>query len=249
MVFAILKKLPALTTCTILIVAGSSAVARATDFTLKATDQGWWSDTDQQTNGGPNYIVGSVVGSPSPLNYRNFFTFDLSSLTDRSITSAVLRLQRGQGAGDPIVQYGLFDVSTSTAALREQPISPLTNAPNRFNPIIFADLGSGTSYGTYNVSTSGNPTDLLAFGLNSEAVTDLNRSIGNSFSIGGTLINPNPQTNQYLFGFSGTYTADLEVTTEAVPEPIVFPGAMIALGLGTMLHRKSKAMQRSNAKR
>ncbi len=231
MVFAILKKLPALTVCTMLVVAGSSAIARAVDQTLTATDQGWWSDRDQTTDGGANYIVGSV----GQLNYRNFFTFDLSSVTGRSITSAVLRLQRAEGAGNPV--YGLFDVST--------PASVLSQKTNNPNPTIFADLGSGINYGTYTVNTSGNATDILAFPLDQNAVTDLNRSIGSSFSIGGALTNSSLQ-NQYLFGFSGASQAELEVTTEPIPEPIVLPGVLMAFGIGGVLHRKSKARQRSN---
>lgn len=236
MVFAILKTLPRLTACTMLIVASSSTIAHAIDLTLKATDEGWWSNNDQTTVGGTNYIVGSV----GELNYRNFFTFDLSSVSGQSITSAVLRLQRESAAGSSIIRYGLFDVSTPASSL---------NQSIKSDPTIFADLGSGTNYGTYDVSTSGNSTDILAFPLNQNAVTDLNRSIGNPFSIGGALINPPTQTNEYLFGSSGNYTAELQVTAEAVPEPIVLPGALIAFGMGTMLHRKSKAVQRSKSKR
>ena len=55
---------------------------------------------------------------------------------------------------------------------------------------IFNDLGSGTSYGSFVVSSVGSYSDILNFTLNGAALADLNAAIAHGdqfFSVGGTL--------------------------------------------------------------
>lgn len=119
---------------------------------------------------------------PTGDTFRNFFTFRLPRLErDERLVGATLRLTRLVGrAGSPVERFGLFDVSTSPQALG-------SSSPIGVNPSIFNDLGTGRSYGAYNVSTTGNPSDLLSFRLNQTAVNNINRSQRRLFSIGGSI--------------------------------------------------------------
>lgn len=143
-------------------------------------NQGWWSDNAVNGNGNNNYIVGSFGD-----HWNNFFAFDLSSVTG-TVLSADLQLKREFGSGTagfgPIIDvlYTLFDVSTSAADLLNKDASP--------NATIWADLGSGTSYGSFVETTGGAPTDVVSYGLNAAGLAALQGALGSEFfAIGGTL--------------------------------------------------------------
>jgi hypothetical protein len=95
-------------------------------------------------------------------------------------------LGRGSGESDQpdhIEQWGLFDVTTNAAALNTS-----TNAQVMIDA--FNDLGTGSSYGSFDVDveTTGNParlSEVLSFPLNAAALSDINASAGGYFSIGG----------------------------------------------------------------
>ena len=103
---------------------------------------------------------------------------------------------------------------------------------------IFADLGSGTSYGSFAVPLA--PTADTSLALDAASLTDITKSAGGFFSVGGTVENlpADPAQNEFLFGFSadaqGRGVAQvLTITTAprlaAVPE--ASPLALLALGL------------------
>lgn len=75
------------------------------------------------------------------------------------------------------------------------------NRNNEVNAAVFEDLGTGTSYGTFEVSGSGEPSDILSLPLNEAALADINAAAGGFFSIGGRLLGAEVQ--QFLFGDSG----------------------------------------------
>ena len=154
-------------------------------------NQGWWA---QNTSGiaTDNYIVGQLSAMRF---FRNFFTFDLSKLRG-TVTSAKLELRRfSSSPGNEATEtYELFDVSTDAATL---------NNNTGTNATIFADLGSGTSYGSFAVPISVFSLDeILTFPLNAAAVSDINTAAGGFFSIGGTLTSQDG--NDFLFGASGS---------------------------------------------
>jgi hypothetical protein len=181
-------------------------------------NQGWWSD--KFANNSPvndNYFTGFQSGG----EYRSFFSFDLSGISG-TVTSATLNLQRWDQTGP--LTLGLFDVSTPASTLvtgRQQGI---------LSPTIFADLGSGNSYGTFPVNYGGF-MDILSFSLNANALADINAMTGSGyFSIGGAVLSG----SGYIFAIDGGgLPRELVLTT--VPEPSTFAlagiGATVLLGL------------------
>ncbi|AFY47866.1 RHS repeat-associated core domain protein [Nostoc sp. PCC 7524] len=131
--------------------------------------------------------------------FRSAVSFDLSSLSSQ-VTSAKLQLLKNRTSGDPIETLGLFEVTTEINQL-------YTNRIGLVSPEIFEDLGTGTSYGTFDVATGGNPSEILEFELNEAAIAAINAASGDFFSIGLALLSANPnnttQAAEYLFAFSG----------------------------------------------
>jgi Tol biopolymer transport system component len=160
-------------------------------FTPGVRNQGWWNWNPNGVNQdhNDNYFVG--VSDEDEGEYRNFFTFDLSSLTGQVISARLEITRFGYGSPDPSETLGLFDVSTDARTL---------NNNVGVSAAIFEDLGTGTSYGTVEVSRSGEPADVLSVPLNAAAVADINAAAGGFFSIGGRLLSAEP--HQTLFANS-----------------------------------------------
>jgi hypothetical protein len=152
-----------------LVINGVPYSTDASPFTPEVNNQGWWSDTLSNFDANDNYYVGFAGND----QLRNFFTFDLSGFQGVA-TSASLELQRYQSFGLPVT-YSLWDVSTPAATL---------NSNVGTSAAIFADLGSGISYGSVVVSDL--LSDPLVIPLNASALAAIN-SGGDFFSIGGTL--------------------------------------------------------------
>ena len=190
-------------------------------FNPPSDNQGWWHSLLGHSQNG-NYFVGreSIFAI-----YHNFFTFDLSSLSE-PIVAARLEVQRfGSNSLDPDETYELFDVSTDAATL---------NAFGPANAAIFDDLGTGNSYGAFVLDIGANPADLLSFPLNNTAVNDINAAAGGFFSVGGAVTSaPFFAFDQTLFGSSTSSGIQrLVVETTAVPEPSMW--VLLATGLGVM---------------
>jgi hypothetical protein len=82
----------------------------------------------------PNYLVGRANAA----EYRNFFSFDVSSI-NRRVILAELQVNSGAVKGDLTETLSLFDVSTS---------GDVVNNNGEPDVEIFRDLGTGISYGT-----------------------------------------------------------------------------------------------------
>jgi hypothetical protein len=136
---------------------------------VTATDQGWWSPTEQNFVGNRNTIIGSCFG----VRWNDFFVFDLTGLSG-TVVAASLDLQTSAVSGLPSMT--LWDVSTALTALEA-----LNAAPNAG---IFADLGSGTQYSAaYAISAS---DASIAIPLNSAGVAAVNDGLGSTLAIGGS---------------------------------------------------------------
>jgi hypothetical protein len=199
-------------------------------FDVGVRNQGWWSETLAATDSSANYAVGRN-GTGDIL--RNFFTFDLAALSGFTVSAATLEVRRFIASGDPTLSYKLSDVSTDAATL---------NNNTGVSASIFADLGTGTSYGTFLVpTTTGASTDVLTFVLNAAAIADINAAVGGFFSLGGSL-DPLGAGTQQLFAFSGgTGVQRLVITATAVSEPatLVLMGSALA-ALAAHRSRKKK---------
>ena len=175
-----------------------------------------------------NYAIGetfNVFSGQRPLGpvVRSAVSFDLNSLSS-PVTSAKLQLRKNLTNGDPIETLGLFEVTTDINQLYKSDIVSVS-------PEIFEDLGTGTSYGTFDVATLGDLREILEFELNEAAIAAINVASGDFFSIGLSLLSANPNnTNQaaeYLFAFSnntGVQRLVLETENKETVEVLVSDG-------------------------
>ena len=190
-------------------------------FDAGVHNQGWWSDALPSYDENDNYIIG--IGFSGYL-FRNFFTFDLSSLSI-PVISATLELTRFEYVSTAESEtFGLFDVSTDAVTLNDNV---------GINLAIYDDLGSGISYGEFEVSSEGLETDVLSFQLNAAAIGDINAAKGGWFSIGGALLSPGSPVGdgtELLFGYSqdgGVQRLVLEVVPEPTTLSLVGAGALL----------------------
>jgi hypothetical protein len=175
-------------------------------FLAGTANQGWWADRFvcphrggcETSNDNDTYFVGDcrdLCMGEDPVGWRsyhrNFFTFDLRPLRAH-VVGATLELQRNNGFGDAFERFGLFDVWTRARAL---------NRNDHVDARILRDLGTGTRYGSYLISTRGDPSDVLRLRLNAAAVHAINAHAGRWFSIGGTILSDSPK-EEFLFAFS-----------------------------------------------
>ena len=216
---------------------GTLNAAQAATFTINASDQGWWAAeggiNGHNDNDNTNYITGYIRGT----DLRNFFTFALGAIA--GVTSATLQIQRFEGSVSPTETLGFFDVSTPANIVTHKNSSP--------NNSIYNDLGSGKNYGTFDVTTSGDPNEILSFVLNSDAIADINARSGKFFSIGGALLGDLEEHDRenYLFAASGNGpVAKLVIEntdSTPVPEPNTLGGIAVVSVAGWWLKRKRKA--------
>src|SRR5690242_9993673 len=110
---------------------GAPRPAESESVTVPITDAGWWTSSGT-SNQFSNYLAGFNNGDI----YRNYFVFDLSSVTG-TILSATLQISAFQyHSPDPSETFALFDVST--------PIQQLERTFGTQGTGIYQDLGSGT---------------------------------------------------------------------------------------------------------
>jgi hypothetical protein len=208
--------------CTLLCGAWFANAAQAGVFVFNTSDSqitpgfenlGWWSDTQINSNTNENYGTGQ-----STFRVRNFFTFDLSSLSG-TVVSATLELTRYRYISpDPTETIEFFDVSTPAATL---------NTNDGTSTTIYSDLGSGTSYGSFVVPRyTDSSTETLSFSLNAAAAAAISASNPGYFSIGGSLTTVGLAGTEILFGLSqGSGIQRLIVETADSPGAAAVPEA------------------------
>lgn len=135
------------------LIAAFGAESQAGTITLSAVDSGRYQDTGSHDSLSANYIAGNSSDSSGPRVFRNWFVFDLSSVTD-TIIGAELRLFNPTSGFASLLDtsetYTLFDVSTS--------ISTLTATNGGGNGVaVYGDLGTGTIYGSRSLTSASNP--------------------------------------------------------------------------------------------
>jgi hypothetical protein len=136
-----------------------------------------------------NYIAGScnTASCGSDNHYHDFFVIDLSSVSG-TVTAASLQLENPSGGG-PGNTYTLYDVTSSTSAL----------TAGTAGTAGYADLGSGTSYGSVAVpDTSATP---ITVPLNTAGIAAVQGAVGSSsLAIGGDFAPlVATSTDDYLF--------------------------------------------------
>ena len=205
-------------------------------FTPGVDNQGWWGNV--ATNNDPNddYITGSFTSQANET--RSFFTFDLSSLSQTALSATLEVVRYRYSSPDPSETLGLFDVTTDAATLNNN------TGPDA---AIFADLGSGTTYGTFVIPAySFSNTETLTFPLNAGAIANINASTG-FFSIGGALLSLNPSNNyEFVFNTASGFGIQRLIVETAASSAVPQPSTLLLLGVGglvslagTILRRKA----------
>ena len=149
-----------------------------------AENFGWWDTKIGHILGNYNYFAGynSIYDSI----FHNFFSFDLSGLVG-TVNSATIKLAP-YAASHPFtaMRYELFDVSTPAQDLLLK---------SGINQVIFSDLASGKSYGSFNVISDPSVLSEISISLSSSAIFDINNRRAKYFSIGGAVNQiPEPST-------------------------------------------------------
>ncbi len=202
-------------------------------ITLSAHDSGWYTQLGQHYPDREDHFVGEW-GS---LVFRNFFVFDLSDV-DQEITAAEVRLWLPQGfyvSPDSSETYELFALSTPVSTL-------LSDHSVNLDASIYSDLGSGTSYGSVEISTADLET-FISVQLNSDALSALNSASG-LFAIGGAIVTlDDPGAESLFWGLNAYYpsfeTRELELSVVPLP-PAALAGAAL-LGCLAAIRRRGRS--------
>ena len=202
-------------------------------------DSGWYQNTGFATAGVSNINVGS--NSNTGAVQRNWLAFNIAGLADQNITSATLTFYGGNGVNTSSTSetLGLFDYNGSINAI----------VGNAADFGIFADLGTGNSYGTIDIAPGA--IQQFTVTLSAAAIADLNTAAHNAsdtrFVVGGSLLSiSGPWANEQLFAIYGaqaalTPAAVLNLQTAPVPEAATWAMMLGGLGLvgGAMRRRRT----------
>lgn len=216
--------------------AGCTPSASAATITLDATSRGWMRSDGQPNITGPtaNYFVG-LKGE----EYRNFFFFDLTGITDVIVSASLVLDLGGTGATrspDATETYTLFDVTT--------PLDTVLNGTG--GHAAFDDLASGTSYGSQNVSMTLPSYSVLTMALNLDAIAALQAALGSRFGVGGAITTLNGGADQLMFSNTSGYSTRLVLETEpAPPTAVPEPATLTLLGAG-LIALASQGRRRKN---
>src|SRR6202049_1943711 len=178
--------------------------AGATVYNLSFVKCGWYRHLGDHGPSNRSHLTGEIFipGPRGEAFFRSFYTFTLSVITGTivSVEFDAFNPDFGFVSLDPNENLGIFDVTT--------PAGSLNTLHLQGDPVgiaVFADLGTGTSYGSRVVSSADN-NNTVTVALNAVAFSALAAAGPGLFAPGGALttLNPSPSTE---FVFSGTQRA------------------------------------------
>lgn len=196
-------------------------------FHLCAPSQGTWSNSAAYNyDCGTTYVVGTGFHGLPGVEFRNFFTINLTGLdlANQVIVSVTLEVLGAIWTSHHLdaVTLGFFDVETDPFTL---------NNNTGQNDAIFADLGTGVSYGVFEIPRFETIREPIRFNLLPSVYPHILAAQGGYFSIGGTML-----SDGQLFVGSEEDGSLLIIETaprSSVPEPDPF-FVMVTCVLGLM---------------
>ncbi len=196
----------------ILVAVGLVAASPASAQTQTATQAGWV-EVNGNSRNGINANNNIITGVENAEDWRSFVTFAVPS-TAQNYATAEIRLNASSVTGGPNT-LEIFDVSTNVAT---DPVAT-----------VYADLGTGVSYGTA-TNLAGNSSVVVV--LNSQGLAAINAAKGSTITFGmrNATLTTNPD---FIFGSSGGSSPRSLVLTSVpvAPVPTMSEWAMILLGL------------------
>ena len=191
------------------ILAVTTSATQGATTTLDPVGRGWIRDNGfhNDRDVGNNYFAGF---SPSQGEYRNWFAFDLSSITG-TVTVAEMIIEINEYVSpDATETWELHHVST---------------APGNLGTVVsvahYDDLGDGPVLGSHTFS-SADEGNVTSFHLGRRMIDELNAAIGGPIEFGGLLTSLSGQTsaNEGIFVHtSPDTTTQLRITTVSEPIP------------------------------
>jgi len=177
-----------------------------------STNTGWYNEFGGHDASNPNYLTGSFSGS----NRRSFFSFALEALSLASpYQTAVLTIKAGT-TSDPSTLPLVLTLRSVAASTVDLAADRGLADPN--GAAIYADLGDGTSYGSYTFAAPTAVGDTVSITLNAAFLNRLNAGLLRDFSFGGALG---------------------EAAPAGVPEPATWALALLGFGAaGTAMRRR-----------
>lgn len=183
---------------------------------LPATNHGHFRGDGVHFANNLNYATGN---DRAERDFNSFFAFDLSPLAGSLATGASLDIYlpaTGYSSPDPSETLALYDVAGASLGSLVGSTGTITDLG------IFADLGSGVTYGSTDV-TAAMQDSIINIALNSDAVTAINNAIGGLFAIGGGLLSaPVSTVQEVIFVNTQNVLAErtvLRLDTVAVSAP------------------------------
>lgn len=199
--------------------AGLGVADAASALTFTTVDRGWYRSDGLHTQDQQNTFTGRIGAS----RYRSFYVVDVS--TGPALTLAHLEVELDlYYNGDATESIEIFSVLTADTAVMNGHAGGSASGQ-----AIFADLGSGTSYGTFTFSAAdlGVPTVVP---LNGAAVADLNAARGGRIVFGIVHSSGNGGDQGLRFGSNAGWDGG-DTTTVSVDEPHL----ALLVGLGGLL--------------
>jgi hypothetical protein len=161
---------------------GSSSFTSGNNLTINGTaynntDSGWIQSTGYHNAGNTNYLSGSYG-----VQYNNYFSFNLSSLTGVVTTASF-----------EVYTYGV--TNTGTYNIYATSLTPAeVNSANSFNSTAyFNDLTSGAEIGSVTLTPIESGTN-VTFDLNAAGLTWLTANAGDEIVMGGAFDYTPPTT-------------------------------------------------------
>jgi hypothetical protein len=204
-----------------------SQTASANVINISYTDAGSYKDDGKTNTSSLNHITGLA----SNVEYRSFFVFDLSAVTDTVVGASLRVFNPSNGYISPDVNetFDVYDVSTS--------ISILTDGTGGTSA--FGDLGTGLLYGSATINSTDINT-VIDITLNTDALDAINQASG-LFALGGTLSSISGGLDQVVFSSTSEpgLTRELQLTTVPVPAAVWLFGSGL-IGLIGVARRNSR---------
>jgi hypothetical protein len=203
----------------LLAVLSGGAITEAATIALNALDSGHYTEGIGHLLTNPNYIAGEL----SDMERRNFFLFDLSTVTlGGPIVSAALRLSTGTiSTLDPLETFTIFEIVTD-------PITVQLGGPDP-GSAIFDDLGDGTVFGARDYGLADQQM-LLDIAVNGSGVMAIENALGGLLAFGGTITSLSGNPNEFVFGGTQLPFSTRQLVITTAPEPATLVLLLAAAG-------------------